>query len=123
MARRAPDSIRWIFISIHAIPDWVREGEVRTTGAPFRTTDSDAQIVAVRQGLGIMTLPCFVGDADPLLARVPGPDLHMYGTLWLPTQGETRKRSACGSSPSSYPAGSPLMRHFSRECPYQGCAR
>ncbi|MCY1382202.1 hypothetical protein D9M69_701980 [compost metagenome] len=37
------------------------------------------------------TLPCFVGDADPLLARVPGSDLHEHGTLWLLTQGETRK--------------------------------
>jgi hypothetical protein len=37
------------------------------------------------------TLPCFVGDADPLLVRVPGSDLHMHGTLWLLTQGETRK--------------------------------
>ena len=36
-------------------------------------------------------LPCSVGDADPLLARVPGTDLHMFGTLWLLTQGETRK--------------------------------
>ncbi|MDB5426872.1 MAG: transcriptional regulator, partial [Phenylobacterium sp.] len=45
----------------------------------------------VRQGLGITTLPCFVGDADPLLVRVPGAPLHMYGTLWLLTQGETRK--------------------------------
>ena len=60
-------------------------------GDPFRTTDGEAQIAAVRQGLGITTLPCFVGDADPLLARVPGADLHMYGTVWLLTQGETRK--------------------------------
>ena len=37
------------------------------------------------------TLPCFVGDADPLLVRAPGADLHMHGTLWLLTQGETRK--------------------------------
>ena len=37
------------------------------------------------------TLPCFVGDADPLLARVPGTEPHKYGTLWLLTQGETRK--------------------------------
>ena len=37
------------------------------------------------------TLPCFVGDADPRLVRVPGTELHMYGTLWLLTQGETRK--------------------------------
>jgi DNA-binding transcriptional LysR family regulator len=85
------DSIRWIVISMHGIPDWASEGELRTTGVPFRTTDAGAQIVAVRQGLGITTLPCFVGDADPLLVRVPGTDLHMYGTLWLLTQGETRK--------------------------------
>jgi DNA-binding transcriptional LysR family regulator len=91
----APDPIRWpirwIVISMHGIPDWASEGEVRTKGVPFRVTDAGAQIVAVRQGLGITTLPCFVGDADPLLARVPGTDLHLYGTLWLLTQGETRK--------------------------------
>jgi DNA-binding transcriptional LysR family regulator len=87
----APDPIRWIDISIHGIPDWAREGEVRTTGVPFRTTDAEAQIVAVRQGIGMTTLPCFVGDADPLLVSVPGTDLHRYGTLWLLTLGETRK--------------------------------
>jgi DNA-binding transcriptional LysR family regulator len=87
----APDPIRWIVISIHGIPDWAREGEVLTSGVPFRTTDGEAQIVAVRQGIGMTTLPCFVGDADPLLVRVPGTDLHMHGTLWLLTQGEARK--------------------------------
>ena len=87
----APDPVRWIVIGAHGIPDWASEGEVRTTGVPFRITDAEAQIVAVRQGLGMTTLPCFVGDADPLLARVPGTELHMYGTLWLLTQGEARK--------------------------------
>ncbi len=87
----APDPIRWIVISIHGIPDWASEGDVRTTGVPFRTTDAEAQIAAVRQGLGMTTLPCFVGDADPLLMRVPGTDLQMHGTLWLLTLGETRK--------------------------------
>ncbi|MDA9407855.1 LysR family transcriptional regulator [Bradyrhizobium sp. CCBAU 45384] len=87
----APDPVRWIVISKHGIPDWASEGEVRTTGVPFRITDAEAQIVAVRQGIGMTTLPCFVGDADPLLVRVPGTDLHAYGTLWLLTQGDTRK--------------------------------
>jgi DNA-binding transcriptional LysR family regulator len=87
----APDPIRWIVISMHGLPDWATNGEVRTTGVPFRTTDAEAQIVAVRQGLGMSTLPCFVGDADPHLVRVPGTDLHMHGTLWLLTHGETRK--------------------------------
>jgi DNA-binding transcriptional LysR family regulator len=87
----APDPFRWIVISLHGIPDWASERELRTSGIPFRVTDSAAQLAAVRQGLGVTTLPCFVGDADPLLVRVPATDLHLYGTLWLLTQGETRK--------------------------------
>jgi DNA-binding transcriptional LysR family regulator len=87
----APDTIRRIVIGDHGIPDWAHEGEVRTTEVPFRTPDAEAQIVAARQGIGITRLPCFVGDADPLLVRVPGTEPHMNGTLWLLTQGETRK--------------------------------
>jgi DNA-binding transcriptional LysR family regulator len=87
----APSRIRWIVKNNYGIPDWAREGEVSTTEVPFKTTDSGAQIVGVRQGLGMTTLPCFVGDADPLLVRVPGTDLHVHGTVWLLTQGETHK--------------------------------
>jgi DNA-binding transcriptional LysR family regulator len=87
----APDPIRWIVISRDGIPAWASEGEVRSEGAAFRTTDAEAQVVAARQGLGMTTLPCFIGDADPLLARAPGADLHLYGSVWVLTQGETRK--------------------------------
>ncbi|MCJ2139552.1 LysR substrate-binding domain-containing protein [Methylobacterium sp. E-066] len=80
-----------IVISAQGIPDWVREGEAPATGVTFRITDGEAQVAAVQQGIGMTTLPCFVGDADPLLARVPGSALHMHGTLWILTQGETRK--------------------------------
>jgi DNA-binding transcriptional LysR family regulator len=85
-----PDGVRWI-VQDNYLPDWAREGEVAATEVQFRTTDAQAQIVAVRQGLGMATLPCFVGDADPLLVRVPGSGLHRHGTLWLLTQGETHK--------------------------------
>src|SRR3546814_6757446 len=70
----APDPIRWSVSSMLGSPDWASEGEVRTAEVPFRVTDAGTQIAAVRQGLGITTLPCFVGDADPLLVRVPGTD-------------------------------------------------
>jgi hypothetical protein len=113
----APDPIRWIAKSNFGIPDWAREGEVPTTEIPFKTTDAEAQIVAVRQGLGMTTLPCFVGDADKLLVRVPGTALRIFGTLWLLTRARPAKRSADASSPSSYPAGSPRTRRFSRDCP------
>ena len=82
---------RWIGISGHGVPDWTRGGELRTTGTPFWTTDFDAQMAAVRQGIGVTAIPCFVGDTDPLLERLPDADLHLYGAVWLLTQGETRK--------------------------------
>jgi len=87
----AGEPLRWIVIAAHGVPDWASEGVVRTSGVPFKVTDAEAEIAAVRQGLGITTLPCFVGDADPQLQRVPGTDLHLYGTIWILTQGETRK--------------------------------
>jgi DNA-binding transcriptional LysR family regulator len=87
----APDPIRPIIIGGSGLPDWAEKGEVRATGVPFRTPDADAQIAAARQGVGMTRLPCFVGDADRLLARVPGIDLRTEATIWLLTQGETRK--------------------------------
>lgn len=86
-----PDPLRWIVIDDHGIPDWAREGEVHAIGAPFRTPDAETQIIAAQQGIGMTKLPCFVGDIDPLLVRVPGANLPMHGTLWVLTQGETRK--------------------------------
>lgn len=86
-----PGSLRWIVINTHGVPAWAGDGEVSASSVYFKVNDGEAQIVAVRQGLGITTLPCFVGDADPALVRVPGTELHMYGTLWLLTHGETRK--------------------------------
>ena len=63
------------------------EVEVLSLDEPVNLTNREA----VRQGLGMTALPCFVGDPDPLLARVPGTGLRVHGTLWLLTQGETRK--------------------------------
>jgi DNA-binding transcriptional LysR family regulator len=84
-------SVRAIVINDHAMPGWASEGEITTTEVPFRTPDAEAQIAAVRQGIGLTRLPCFVGDADPLLVRAPGIAPHVNGALWLLTQGETRK--------------------------------
>ena len=87
----APDPIRWIVIDDHRLPDWAREGEVHTTRVPFRTPDAEAQIAAgAGQGIGMTKLPCFVGDADPMLMKSKTPP-RMSGTLSILTQGETRK--------------------------------
>lgn len=82
---------KWIAVIGHGVPDWARQVAAHATGAPFNTTDFDAQLAAVREGVGITGLPCFVGETDPLLVRVPDSDLHLYGTVWILTQGEARK--------------------------------
>ncbi|NLR97418.1 LysR family transcriptional regulator [Rhizobium sp. P38BS-XIX] len=68
--RSTQDSVRPIIIGDDSVPDWVNEGVVHASGIPFVTPDADAQIAAVRQGIGMTRLPCFVGDADPLFTRV-----------------------------------------------------
>jgi DNA-binding transcriptional LysR family regulator len=85
------DPIRPIVINDHGVPDWAGAGEIRASGAPFRAPDAEAQVAAARQGIGMTRLPCFVGDADPSLARAPGIEPHLSGALWLLTQGEARK--------------------------------
>ncbi len=88
---RPPTPVRWVLKEFDGIPAWGREGEIPIGDVPFRAADGGTHIAAVRQGLGITTLPCFVGDADPLLVRVPGSRTHLHGTLWLLMQGETRR--------------------------------
>jgi DNA-binding transcriptional LysR family regulator len=87
----ATNRIRWIVKNNHGIQDWAREGEMPTTEVPLRTTHAGAQLAALRQDLGMATLPCFVGDSDPLLVRVPGTATYKYGTLWLLTQSDAHK--------------------------------
>jgi DNA-binding transcriptional LysR family regulator len=87
----ATDRIRWIVKNNHGIEDWAREGEVPTTEVPLKTTHAGAQLAALRQGLGMATLPCFVGDPDPFLVRVPGTTTRMHGTLWLLAPSDARK--------------------------------
>ena len=86
-----PGPVRPIVINDRGVPGWAHEGEIRATGAPFRAPDAEAQVAAVQQGIGMTRLPCFVGDADPLLARVPGTEPRLNGAIWILTQGETRK--------------------------------
>ena len=45
---------------------------------------------AVRAGMGIGRLPCFLGDPDPELARVPGFELMRYFDIWVLTHPDLK---------------------------------
>ena len=87
----AREPMRWILKDYDGIPDWAGGGAVPISEARFKVVDAGAHIAATRAGLGLTALPCFVGDADPLLVRAPGTSVHRHGSLYLLTQGETRR--------------------------------
>lgn len=49
----------------------------------FYSDDTQLTHAAIREGLGVSILPCFMGDADPLLARYSDPDPALNLGLWL----------------------------------------
>ena len=50
-----------------------------------RTDDKLAALAAARAGLGLCRLPCFCGDRETALRRVPGLELSRYPDKWLLT--------------------------------------
>ncbi|SAL09433.1 LysR family transcriptional regulator [Caballeronia sordidicola] len=58
---------------------------------PIRFAEMRSQLEAARAGMGISLLPCFLGDADPMLVRVPGSPVSHIGDVWLLTHGDTRR--------------------------------
>ena len=101
----APDPIRWIVISVHGIPDWASEGEVRTTGVPLdhgrRGADRCCTARARDHDTAVLRRRC-----RPPAGQGAGRRPAYVRALWLPHRVTRARPSACGSSPSSYPAGS-----------------
>jgi DNA-binding transcriptional LysR family regulator len=83
--------VRAIVFGDGDVPDWAGDCDINVADVPFRAPGAESQIAAVREGIGITRLPCFVGDADPSLTRATGSAPRMGGALWLLTQGEARK--------------------------------
>lgn len=49
----------------------------------FYSDDTQLTHAAIREGLGVSILPCFMGDTDPLLARYGDPDPAYHLGLWV----------------------------------------
>lgn len=52
--------------------------------------DMVAMVGALRAGIGASRLPCFLGDSDPDLVRVPGIPLQPYTPIWILTHADMR---------------------------------
>jgi DNA-binding transcriptional LysR family regulator len=71
-------------------PRWL---EATAAGAEIacRSSSLTNLIAAVKAGLGVATLPCFVGDAEPDLIRCLPPIEAIRASLWLVTREALRE--------------------------------
>jgi DNA-binding transcriptional LysR family regulator len=85
-ARRALAEQQWIgpddSLSHLGSARWMRQ-HVPPERVVYRANSLIALQAAARAGLGVAPLPCYLGDADPELARVRGPIEEMAVSLWV----------------------------------------
>lgn len=74
---------------------WVQQ-QLRETGAAvaLRASSMPMQLTAIRAGAGRGLVPCFVGDADPLLERLTPPIPEIAAEYWVIVHRDLR-RAAC----------------------------
>ena len=70
--------------------DWVPE-DIEMSATPVRFSEMRSRLQATRAGMGITSLPCFVGDADLSLSRASGSPVIHTGDVWLLTHVDTRQ--------------------------------
>lgn len=77
-------SASWIGFSQHGnYPAWVRESDYPQIPAKTILPSLLLQLEATKSGMGISMLPCFIGDPEPNLQRLPSiKEKPQYG-LWL----------------------------------------
>jgi DNA-binding transcriptional LysR family regulator len=82
----------WLLGPDESVPSgWHPGGGIRMAAAPIRFAEMRSQLEAARTGMGITLLPCFLGDADPELVRVPAGPITRAGDIWLLTHADTRQ--------------------------------
>lgn len=91
--RVQPDmAVKWLLKSEDGAPPcWALPAELTTEGQAIEFSELQTQLAAAKASMGLAVLPCFIGDAEPMLVRVPGGNTHLKGMLWLLNHGETRK--------------------------------
>jgi molybdate transport repressor ModE-like protein len=81
--RRQGGEARWIGVECCGFHKaWTKQA-CPTQDHHFVSDDTLLTLAAIREGLGVSILPCFMGDSDPRLARYAEPDPAYQLGLWV----------------------------------------
>jgi DNA-binding transcriptional LysR family regulator len=85
------DKLRWIGWN-DTVPDpqWVRESPYPQAPARNRIGSSMVQLEATKAGMGLGLLPCYMGDTEPALRRLPPGKPIPDRDIWLLTHEDLR---------------------------------
>ena len=72
-------------------PQWVRESPYPDAVVRHRVPNTMAHLEAARNGMGICMLPCFIGDTEPTLRRLPPGHAEPDREIWLVTHEDLRR--------------------------------
>jgi DNA-binding transcriptional LysR family regulator len=91
--REQNGALKWIGVECY---DFHKSWTKQACEGPSHNLYSDHTLLtlsAIRKGLGVSFLPCFMGDADPMLKRYCAPDrAHDLG-LWLLLHPELKRNA------------------------------
>jgi len=87
-----PDKrLHWLrFLNWQPLPQVVKDAYPNATTI-MSLDDMTAMLGLVRAGAGATRMPCFLGDLDPTLTRVPGLPLMPYAAIWVLTHEDLRR--------------------------------
>eukprot|EP00439_Symbiodinium_sp_Y106_P089322 s1_g1858.t1 len=71
-------------------PDWIQKTDFPDCPAHWQVNDPFAQQEAARADLGMALLPCWIGDRDPKLRRVPPGRVGLLSQAWILTHPDLR---------------------------------
>lgn len=86
-----PSSLEWIgWGDVGRDPKWIQATPFPSVPVRHRLNNVLLQLEAVKSGLGISILPCFVGDQEPSLRRLPPGIPKPSRAIWLLTHADLR---------------------------------
>jgi len=69
---------------------WKEESDFPNAPTRLCIPDPVSALAAAKEGMGMVMLPCFMGDADPAVCRVPPGSLHRSTSIWVLTHQDLR---------------------------------
>ena len=84
----------WIgFTPVGQAETWKRKTGFAALPTHYRMADMRSQVTAMKAGMGISLLPCFLCDPDPDLRRISAVDFPSYQQLWLLRHADARNNA------------------------------